>query len=283
MNQYRSKKLKPLLDELPPGYLADSAWLVARKIDRKSIHDYVKRGWLEPVVYGLYRRPFVNGVSAAVRDDWKVTVLSMQRLMGYDVHVGGKTALSTHGFAHYLNLNNKDTVFLYGTDMPSWLKRLPSPHEFEVRSRKLFSDELIEIENSYRQVQSSPDRTGTRLEASDKWSLLISSPERAILELIDELPNKESFHIVDSIFEGLVNLRPAELNRLLKSCKKIKTKRLFFVLADKHLHGWSKYVDPADFDLGVGPRALVKGHVMHPRYRISVPENLMPQDNKESR
>jgi len=31
------------------------------------------------------------------------------------------------------------------------------------------------------------------------WPLLISTPERAILELIDQLPNKESFHLVNDV------------------------------------------------------------------------------------
>lgn len=281
MNQYRSKKLKPLLDEMPPGFLADSAWLVSRKIDRKSIHDYVKRGWLERVIHGVYRRPFVSGESRAVRYDWRVTVLSMQRLMGYDQHVGGKTALSEHGFAHYLKMNNSEIVYLYGADVPSWLKRLPSPHEFVVRSRKLFKDKKLEVENSFLKAQQNPDGSGVNLVLPDKWSLLISSPERACLELLDELPKKESFHIVDTVFEGLVSLRPVELNRLLKSCKSIKVKRLFFVFADRHQHGWRKYVDPAKFNLGSGPRELIKGHRLHPRYQISVPDSLIPQDREE--
>ena len=39
--------------------------------------------------------------------------------------------------------------------------------------------------------------------------MILSSPERAILELLDELPKRESFHQADMLMEGLTNLRPA--------------------------------------------------------------------------
>ena len=66
------------------------------------------------------------------------------------------------------------------------------------------------------------------------WALRMSSPERAILEAIDELPAHESFHNLDMIFEGLVTLSPRRMAAVLESCRKIKVKRLFFVFADRH-------------------------------------------------
>lgn len=71
------------------------------------------------------------------------------------------------------------------------------------------------------------------------------------MEAMDELPDHESFHNLDMLFESLTTLRPKLLSALLQSCKKIKIKRLFFVFADRH--------DPAEFNLGSGDRALVKG------------------------
>jgi hypothetical protein len=73
-------------------------------------------------------------------------------------------------------------------------------------------------------------------------------------------------------FESLANLRPRRLSELLTACKKIKVTRLFFVFADRHDHAWRKRLDPAEFNLGSGDRALVKGGKIHPRYRIMVPE-----------
>lgn len=55
----------------------------------------------------------------------------------------------------------------------------------------------------------------------------------------------------------------------------MKVKRLFFVFADRHAHAWRKHLNPDDFDLGAGPRALVKGGKFHPLYNISVPEEFL--------
>jgi hypothetical protein len=103
------------------------------------------------------------------------------------------------------------------------------------------------------------------------WAIRISSPERAILEALDELPEQESFHNLDMVFEGLATLSPRRLALLLNSCRKIKVRRLFFVFAHRHKHSWRERLKAEDFDLGKGDRALVKGGRIHPRYRIMVP------------
>jgi len=269
-NHHKLEKLKPLLNEVPPGFLVDAAWLVARKIDRKSIHNYAKRGWLESVVRGLYRRPFLSGANEEASVSWTIPVLSMQRLMKYDLHVGGKTALNVHGYAHYLNLADRETVYLYGENIPTWLKRLPTSHVFVTRTRGLFGDH-----NAHLGVEETTNIADAKLGYSH-WSLTLSTPERAILELINELPQKETFDSVDTIFQGLTNLRPKRLDALLSCCKSIKVKRLFFVFADRHQHAWRKHLDPQTYDLGSGPRALVKDGRIHPVYRIAVPKDYAP-------
>jgi hypothetical protein len=103
----------------------------------------------------------------------------------------------------------------------------------------------------------------------------MSTPERAILEAMDELPDHESFHTLDMVFESLTTLRPRLLSDLLQACRKIKVRRLFFVFADRHDHPWRKRIDPQAFDLGTGDRALVQGGKIHPRYRIMVPEDFV--------
>ena len=273
MTQQRQERLKPLLDDLPPGYVADAAWLTARGIDRKSILQYEQRGWLEKLARGVYRRPDTNrDVSAA--DDWRRLVLSLQRVMGYDVHVGGRTALSLHGFEHYLRLGAEaPRVYLYG-DVPSWLARLPGADRFETRTLSLFSGSKTGVDGVDDKKQTSPKQR--RLN-----DLVVSTPERAILEMLNELPVHESFHNVDAIFEGLANLRPRLLEALLQECRSVKVKRLFFVYADQHDHAWRKYLNPDDFDLGSGPRALVEGGRLHPRYAITIPPDLIDDAQNE--
>ena len=102
----------------------------------------------------------------------------------------------------------------------------------------------------------------------------MSSPERAILELMDELPRHESFHQVDMIMEGLVNLRPRRLQALLEDARSIKVKRLFFFFADRHHHKWLDYVDRDKISLGSGKRMIFKGGKLDPEYKITVPEDM---------
>lgn len=73
--------------------------------------------------------------------------------------------------------------------------------------------------------------------------MAMSSPERALLETIDETPNHESFHNLDVLFQSMGNVRPKLMMQFLQMCRSIKTKRLFFVFADRHAHAWRKYID----------------------------------------
>ncbi|WP_200865092.1 AbiEi antitoxin N-terminal domain-containing protein [Brevundimonas abyssalis] len=117
MDALRGQKLKHVLDSAPPGFLVDSRWLKDNGVGRSSASAYAQAGWLERVRPGLYRRPFgaVEPIEAA---DWRIAVLSAQRIMGYDFHVGGMTALALDGRSHYLPLGSEAAVYLYGEPRP---------------------------------------------------------------------------------------------------------------------------------------------------------------------
>ena len=93
MNTVRSEKLKKVLNAVPAGFLVDATWLTSYGVAYATFRDYVKRGWLERVHRGVFRRPTPNE-SASNTLGWKSCLLSMQHFMRYDVHVGGRTALS---------------------------------------------------------------------------------------------------------------------------------------------------------------------------------------------
>jgi hypothetical protein len=251
-------KLKWLLEAVLPGRLVDTPTLQRHGITRMLAHKYIDSGWLEPVVRGLYRRPQAD----ARRADLHLVVRSLQHIMDYSSVVGGRTALELQGFAHYLPMRGDQDVHLYGEAHPTWLKRLDEADRYRLHSTKLFD--------------MHADEETTEVD-SPVGPLKCSTPERAILELLDELPKHESVHIVDTAFEGLASARPRRLEKLLASCTSIKVKRLFFVFADKHGHAWRRHLSPERFDLGSGPRALFENGQFHPRYAISVPPELMPQ------
>lgn len=276
MNHQRTPRLKRLLDKVPPGFIVDTAWLKGQEgIDPKSIHEYVARGWLERIVRGVYRRPLPKDVRAAAEADWQAPLLSLQWIMNRNVHLGGESALDVAGYGHYLSLGSRPRVHVYG-DVPSWLKRLPTTTQFVVHSQVLFGDDPTGITDASRNVPSN-------MQVADvwRWPMRISSPERAILEALDELPGETSFENLDRIFEGLTTLRPKLLVALLTSCRSVKVRRLFFVFADRHQHAWRKHIDTSKIDFGSGPRALVKGGKLHPTYRIYVPADFVPAPETE--
>ncbi len=258
MRRQNEKRLKWLLESVLPGRMVDTPTLERHGIRRMLAHKYIDSGWLEPVVRGLYRRPG----AASNSTDWELVVRSLQHVMDYSSVVGGRTALELQGFAHYLPMRDVQHVHLYGEAHPTWLKRLDDAGRYRLHSTKLFGmsadEETIEVDTPI-------------------GPLKCSTPERAILELLDELPKHESAHIVSAAFEGLAPARPRRLEKLLASCTSIKVKRLFFVFADKHGHAWRRHLSPGRFHLGSGPRALFEKAQFHPRYAISVPPELMPQ------
>ncbi|WP_163269282.1 type IV toxin-antitoxin system AbiEi family antitoxin domain-containing protein [Chelativorans alearense] len=265
MSAERSQKLKKVLEAVPAGYLVDAAWLTSHGFAYETFRDYVKRGWLERLARGVFRRPVPTAARTGTID-WKTCLLSVQHIMGYGVHVGGMTALDLHGYRHYLPLGGNPPVWLYGQDIPNWLTKLPLNAPLVTRSTSLFSDPEVGL---------SKDDTSAEDTLPWEWQLSMSSPERAVLEALDELPDQESFHNLDMVFQSLTTLRPRLLTALLESCKTIKVRRLFFVFADRHNYAWRKRLDPQAFDLGSGDRALVKGGRIHPRYRIMVPEEFV--------
>ena len=276
MDQARKQRLKPLLDKVPPGFVVDTRWLKAQGIDPKSIHDYVSRGWLERVVRGVYRRPVPEGVERVSEVSWEIALLSLQRIMEKDIHLGGETALEMAGYSHYLSLGGLARVHFYGS-VPGWLQRIPTQTKIVVHRRTLLGDDPAGIGDSGRDVQER----GLAVNVW-RWPIRSSSPERAILEALDELPNKASFDNLGKIFEALTTLRPELLTTLLARCRSVKVRRLFFVFADRYRHPWRKYVDASRIYLGSGPRALVKGGVLHPKYRIYVPGEFVPRGEEKA-
>jgi len=127
MDTGRSQNLKKLLDAVPAGYLVDAAWLVSQGIAYESFRDYVKRGWLERITRGVFRRPLPSAAAPPTSNsiNWKTCILSTQHIMGHDLHVGGTTALGEQGHAHYLRLGESAPVWVYGDSIPNWLAKMP--------------------------------------------------------------------------------------------------------------------------------------------------------------
>ena len=275
MSTQKADKLKNVLQSVPSGFIVDSAWLTSQGVSRFLTQRYLESGWLERAGHGVFRRPAPENSTRSETLDWKTGVLSAQHIMGYQLHVGGTTALNLQGHSHYLSLGTNASVWLYGDDTPNWLAKLPLNASLTLRKGTLFADATVGVNTESPSTDETPNLPWN-------WALRMSSPERAVLEALNEVPDHESFHGLDMIFEGLTNLRPKLLTALLENCTKIKVKRLFFVFADRHNHAWRKRLNPDVFDLGSGDRALVRGGRLHPTYRIMVPSEFVPSKTEAS-
>lgn len=269
MNKLTGASLKVLLSCLPEGFMVDSKWLASKGYSRQSVHHYAASGWLERVAHGLYRRPLPLGFVPG-GPDWLAPLASAQ-WMGYAVHVGGSTALNLSGYVHFLPLGDREVAYLYSDAPPSWFKRLELVSQVRFRNLKLFGGDKLGVECIGPQ---SPVGGGAL--AALRYPVAVSSAERAVLETLDELPTNEGFGSVDGVFESLTDLRPQLMANLLRLCRSVKVKRLFFVFADRHQHAWREHLHAADFDLGSGDRQLVTGGRLHPTYRITVPAEFVP-------
>jgi hypothetical protein len=256
-------KLNQIGQLLPEGLLVDSAWLTRHGFYGSLRTHYVATGWLEQPARRVYRRP--RGELT-----WQQVVVSLQGLLACPLAVGGRTALELQGYAHYLSQEVRP-IHLYGPERPpSWLEKLPLPERFCYHnSARLFSQ--LGFPSSFQGRKLPADFTSLPW-GPWEWRLVLSAPERALLEMLNELPEHESFEQTDRLMEGLANLRPRLLQTLLEACSSVKVKRLFFFFADHHHHAWLNRLDKDSIDLGTGKRMLVRGGKLDPVYQITVPE-----------
>ncbi len=279
MARQNDSLLNKLERELPEGLLANSAWFKKRGYSRQLLNHYVSSGWLEQPARGLFRRP--RGTLS-----WQQIIISLQTiLLDNPIIVGGRTALELQGYAHFLSQKTKEVHLYAPRPLPTWLQKLPLKIRFvHHNSRKLFRNDPITYGLSsvmmnvltHTSTNNDPLQRGLTYQPWGQWDwpLTLSTPERAILELLDELPQHESFNQVDMLMEGLSNLSPRRLQKLLVDCDSIKVKRLFFFFADRHKHAWLKQLDKKKVDFGTGNRMLVEGGKLDKTYQITVPEDL---------
>ncbi len=209
---HSGQNLKTALFALPKGMPVTTGQMEKWGISRQLVHKYVKNGWLEPLGNGYYRRP-----GDEITRDGALATLNLQ---GVQLHIGGKSALAEHCSTHYLALGNQ-RLYLYSS------KRKRLPHWFveqfygELRTNRLFGEEG---EPGHRlQVRQQSEQ--------DRYSPYLSSPERALLEMLDEVPHRQSCDEASKLMEPLYTLRSSVLQELLEACSRIKVKRLFFALA----------------------------------------------------
>jgi hypothetical protein len=257
---------RTLTNLLPEGSVATRGWLTDHGFDRHAIDNLVKSRQLVSVASGVYTRP--DGVPT-----WEGLVHFLQTALRLNLTIGGQTALDLLGLSHFVPLGAGKIIHLYGTDkLPTWLNRLQLETSFQWHSEW----ELLGNRHQINHDLADPLHSFTRYHPwkAGQSDLVLSSPERAFLEVLAGVPGETSVEHADQLLQGMTSLSPRSLQVLLEQCHNIKVRRLFFWLADRQMYPWLEKLQREKIDLGVGKRMLVKDGRLDKTYHITIPREL---------
>jgi len=187
---------------LPAGHPILLAELNALGVSDDLAGYYARAGWLTRLAQGLYARPGPLDLYASLK--------ALQRRMA-GCHVGGRSALSWYGIAHFVRAESPLMLFGWASaTLPGWFAQtFPATY----RRKRLFAespDALLAV-HAFADAASGP---------------LISDPERAVLEMLSEVGPRQSLSEARAIMEGGYTLREEVLLSLLAQCTSVKTVRL---------------------------------------------------------
>ncbi len=245
-----NSKLNKLISNWQRGTVYLVRWLNANGYSNQLLNKYKKNKWIESVGFGAVKR---YGDSISVEGG----LFALQTQAKLSVHIGGKTALHILGKAHFLELNsNKITLFKYpGENIHKWF---------------LNYDWKVKLDN--KSTAFLPAEIGmTEIDVKNSFKIKISSPARALMECLLQVPNNQDFVECYHLMESLNNLRPENVQELLEKCTSIKVKRIFLYLANMANHAWFKYLNLEKIDLGSGKISIFKNGKYIPKYKITVP------------
>ena len=250
---------------LPYGMLATKKWLAECGVSVHALDNAVKTGALLSLGTGVYSQ-YSRSLG------WEGVVASLQKMEKSDaeklppVIVGGLSALALSGLAQYLSIGGNPHIHLYAEGkLPAWLRRLSLSMEFERHGTSRLWPEWLLQEKKFVKTHEWQESLPP---------VHYSCPEKAILEVLMDLPDAVTFEHADELMQGLVNLSPRKLDTLLSACKSVKVKRLFFWLAKRHAYPWFNKLNSANYDLGSGKRLLEKGGKLDTDFLITVPAHM---------
>lgn len=252
----KGSKINKLITNWIPGAVYSIKWLKENGYSYSNLQLYKNSGWLKSVGAGALIK---NGDEVS----WQGAVWALQEQLRLPIHVGGKTALELSGSAQYIPLG-KQKVFLIAESkikLPTWFKKKKWDAEISFYSSSLFDDELMKASNA---------EAGLATVEFGRLKVITSSRERALLEYLDQVPEKHGLNEAREIMENMMTLRPKLVQTLLVHCKSIKAKRLFLTFAERSRHSWLKKLNLTQVNLGSGSRHLVGGGIFDSKYKITI-------------
>ena len=204
------------LASLPRGAPVDARVLRELGASSSLASHYVRSGWLARLGRGVFMFPGDQLEAAA-------TVKFLGRHLP-GLHVGGKTALAWRGVRH--NVGPRERLVLWGNApgaLPTWfMERFPSRYV----TRRLFSASLP-VNFGLQPLPETPDGP------------VVSVPERALLELLDDVGVNQGLEEARNIMEGARSVRLDVLGTLLEHCPRVKAVRLCLNLAEELNLSWA--------------------------------------------
>lgn len=184
-----------------------------------AVH-YARAGWLKRLARGVYCRP---GEELAL---YPSLALLQDQVSG--LHVGGKSALDWYGVRQYVS--QRGVLHLYGwvtARLPEWFV---SHFRSEYHRKRLFDEKPEQM-------------PGVGRFENRERAPLVSAPERALLELLDEVGVRQPLQEAREIAESTYTLRADVLMDLLKRCTSVKTVRLCLMLGRELALPWAAKLD----------------------------------------
>jgi hypothetical protein len=271
MGESKNEKLNRLLETLWDATLVSSRWLRAHGYPSNLVARYMASGWLQSPTRGVYLRK-------GGRPTWEGLVQALQVREQLPLHVGGRFALARRGHEHYLRQGESATLTLYGpAKLPAWAGKLPLRERVQACSKRLFAWRPPTFRADTPEATLNAQGLERVTDDSRAAGVVISTPERAVLELCDETADSALVHEANALMQGLVTFRPQLVSNLLQHCASIKAKRMFLALADRHRHAWLAHVSLQNVDLGRGKRVLVPRGKLNAKFQITLPADLDEQ------
>jgi len=251
MSGHNRNKLNQLISQWPSGVIFTTSWLNNHGISYGLVQKYRNSKWIESVGHGAVKR-YKDEV------EWPGAVYALQKQLGMKIRVGGKTVLHLRGYGRNIPLK-REKIYLFadpGKKLPKWFRDYEWGVDIKFHTSELFREDSI----------------GLKEKEFGTFSIILSSVERAMLELLSLVPGKQSYEESLYFMESLSGLRPEFVQRLLENCTSIKAKRLFMHLSEKVGHSWFSKIDKSKIDFGRGKRTIVKGGTFDSKYNITVPD-----------
>jgi hypothetical protein len=244
-------KINQIIKLWSPGLVLTSSFLKGQGINYDQQLAYKNSGWLESIGQGAYKRT----------DDlihWAGGLNALQKQLDLQIHLGGKSALVHQGYSHYVQFQEQNLFLFMGKNskLPKWFRTYDWNSGLQL-TRTVFLP--------YNFAESFTEKK------ISGFDLKISTPERALLEMLYFVPQKQIFEEAFKIFEFMTSLRPDVVQLLLESCNSIKVTRLFLYMAEKQNHFWFKALKLERINLGSGKRVIVINGIFDNKYSITIP------------